>query len=58
MRLLALTLLLVSASACGDRRTFDERYRDTGQELENRAEQLDRNLEATNLPEPAEQPAG
>lgn len=45
MRLLALTLALMLA-ACGDRRSFDERYNDTSAELEQRALAIDRNLAA------------
>jgi hypothetical protein len=35
--------------ACGDRRSFDERYNDTSAELEQRAHALDQNL-ANELP--------
>jgi len=49
MRLVVLTLLLLAASACGDRRSFDQRYDDTSRTLENKAEQLDQNLSETNL---------
>lgn len=45
MRLLALFLALVLA-ACGDRRSFDERYNDTSAELEQRARAIDQNLAA------------
>ena len=37
-------LLLLALSACGDRRTFDERYQDTSKTLEDKARQLDENL--------------
>lgn len=37
-------LIALSLAACGDRRTFDERYQDTGAKLEEKARALDRNL--------------
>jgi len=43
MRLLAISIAVILA-ACGDRRTFDERYNETSAQLENKAQQLDRNL--------------
>ena len=46
MRRLILTLGLLAATGCEDRRTFDERYDDTRKQLEERAEALDRNLAA------------
>jgi hypothetical protein len=51
---LVLTLLLVAG--CGDQRSFDERYADTQQNIENRARQLDAELnkaEADNAVKPA-----
>jgi hypothetical protein len=45
MRMPALLLCLVALSACGDRRSFDERYEDTSSELEQRAKALDQNLQ-------------
>ena len=45
MRLLVPILALVLA-ACGDRRSFDERYNDTSAELEQRARAIDQNLAA------------
>lgn len=43
MRLVALCVAVL-LGGCGDRRTFDERYNDTSAQLENKAQQLDRNL--------------
>lgn len=43
MRMLAICAAVLLAG-CGDRRTFDERYKDTSTQLENKAQQLDRNL--------------
>ncbi|GAA4002693.1 hypothetical protein [Sphingomonas humi] len=49
MRAAALVLLLLGLAACGDRRSFDERYEDTGAKLEERARAIDGNL-ANELP--------
>jgi len=49
-----LAALLLATAACGDRRSFDDRYRDTGRELENKARELDGNLSAS---EPANETA-
>lgn len=46
MRLAALILAAVALTGCGDRRTFDERYKDTSQQLEEKARALDENLAA------------
>lgn len=47
MRLPLLAALAAAAlSACEDRRTFDERYRETSEKLEAKAEELDRNITA------------
>jgi hypothetical protein len=46
MRSVALLLLLAVVAGCGDRRSFDERYQDTGREIENRAREIDRNIAA------------
>lgn len=46
MRLAALILAAVALTGCGDRRTFDERYEDTSQQLEEKARALDENLAA------------
>lgn len=46
MRLVALILAAVALTGCGDRRTFDERYKDTSQQLEEKARALDENLAA------------
>ena len=43
MRLLVICVAMLLIG-CGDRRTFDERYNDTSAELDNKAQQLDRNL--------------
>lgn len=53
MRLGLALACLLALGACGDRRNFDERYRDTGAELENRARALDANLADEPLPENA-----
>jgi hypothetical protein len=45
----ALLLAIVALSACGDRRSFDERYNDTSSELEQRARAIDQNI-ANELP--------
>lgn len=47
MRTALLLLMLALTTACGDRRTFDERYGDTERELNNRANSLDRQLDAS-----------
>ena len=44
MRLLLLGVVLAMLGGCGDRRTFDERYNDTGKQLEEKARALDQNL--------------
>jgi cytochrome c-type biogenesis protein CcmH/NrfF len=44
MRFVAAALWLLALAACGDRRSFDERYQDTSVELEQRARALDQNL--------------
>lgn len=44
MQWLAALLSLAALSGCGDRRSFDERYKDTGAELEARANAIDQNL--------------
>jgi hypothetical protein len=54
MRVGAVLLALAALAACGDRRSFDERYNDAGSELEERARAIDRNI-ANELP--AEEPA-
>ncbi|WP_300975009.1 hypothetical protein [Sphingomonas sp. LHG3406-1] len=46
MRPSAVPLLLLALTACGDRRSFDERYSDTSDKLEQKARQLDENLAA------------
>jgi hypothetical protein len=51
MRVLAATLCLLAVAACGDRRTFDERYDDAGTKLEERARALDQNLANELAPE-------
>ncbi len=40
-----LPLLLLLLGACGDRRSFDERFNDPQAELEQRSAELDRKLE-------------
>ena len=49
MRLLLLALVLPALAGCQDRRTFDERFKDTGEQLEQKARELDRNI-AQELP--------
>ena len=49
MRGLSAILCLLVLASCGDRRTFDERYKDTSTELEQRAQALEQNL-ANELP--------
>ena len=41
-----LLLVVLACAACGDRRSFDQRYADTGNELENRAQNIDAALES------------
>ena len=53
-------LVMLALGACGDRRSFDERYNETGTKLEEKARALDQNL-ANELPpeeqaEPAKKP--
>ena len=45
----ALALVLLSLAACGDRRSFDERYNDAGAALEEKARAIDANI-ANELP--------
>ena len=50
MRLaLASALAALALTACGDRRSFDERYSDTDRALTNEARALDANLAAEKL---------
>ena len=49
MRGAAAILIALCLTACGDRRSFDERYRDTSANLEERARAIDHNL-ANELP--------
>ena len=44
MRIVLLTLVAALATGCGDRRSFDERYSDSQNEIERRAERIDREL--------------
>jgi len=44
MRCLAAMLVLLALAGCGDRRTFDERYEDTGAKIEERARVLDEKI--------------
>ena len=44
MRTALLGLLAALAAGCGDRRSFDERYSDSQNDIERRAEQIDREL--------------
>jgi cell division protein ZapA (FtsZ GTPase activity inhibitor) len=44
MRAAAVILTLLALAGCGDRRSFDERYKDTSANLEQRARALDQNL--------------
>ena len=43
---LAMILLALSLMACGDRRSFNERYEDTAANLEAKARELDRQANA------------
>jgi hypothetical protein len=45
-------------AACGERRSFDERYNDTSAELEQRARTLDQNLANELAPAEQESPRG
>lgn len=45
-------LLLLLATACGERRSFDDRYDDTAAELGNRAARIDAELNASGESEP------
>ncbi len=49
MRVAAVLLGLLALTACGDRRSFDERYNDTSSQLEERARAIDQNI-ANELP--------
>lgn len=44
MRALALLPLLLSLTACEDRRSFDDRYDDTAKDIEQRAQRIDAEL--------------
>lgn len=46
MRRLNLMLALVALVGCGDRRSFDEHYSDTEQNIEQRAHDLDARMNA------------
>ena len=41
MRFAILCLVLAAVSACSDRRSFDERYDDTANDIERRAARID-----------------
>ena len=49
MRVVAVVACALAVAACGDRRSFDERYNDAGSELEQRARAIDQNI-ADELP--------
>ncbi len=49
MRVAAVVACALALAACGDRRSFDERYNDAGSELEQRARAIDQNI-ANELP--------
>lgn len=51
MRLVAPLLMLCVLAACGDRRSFDQRYSDTSRKLEEKARELDANLAAAEAAE-------
>ena len=55
MRVMAVVACALAVAACGDRRSFDERYNDAGSELEQRARAIDQNI-ANEIPpqEPAD----
>ena len=44
MRIALVALVASLAAGCGDRRSFDERYSDSQNEIERRAERIDREL--------------
>ena len=44
MRIGLLVLIAAFAAGCGDRRSFDERYSDSQNEIERRANAIDREL--------------
>lgn len=54
MRWFASPLILLALAACGDRRTFDERYEDTGAKIEERARALDEKIANEQQPGDAE----
>ena len=47
MRTTALCLLLAAVSACSDRRSFDERYGDTANNIEQRAARIDTDVNSS-----------
>ncbi len=46
MRMATLIVLAACSAACEDRRSFDERFNDAQQQVENKARALDNRLEA------------
>jgi len=49
---LAIIVLGLALAACGDRRSFDQRYRDTDAAMASQAQALDANLSDDNLTGP------
>lgn len=58
MRALCLLTCLCVLTACGDRRSFEDKYKDTSAELEERARALDQNIANELPPEEARNTAG
>lgn len=58
MRLIPLLFVAALAAGCGDRRSFDERFSDSENAIEERADRIDRDLANAAEESEAEKPSG
>jgi hypothetical protein len=58
MRAVGLVLVGLLLSACGDRRSFDERYQDTSKALEAKEKAIADNMASELADQPAPEPGG